>query len=627
MRTDRKQGLVVATVLLFAAAGISGCGGGTALGDQNRNNNNGGYFQFGFMPAGESERQVDVLFVVDNSATMANEQATLQGQFSVLIEAFEAMMGDLPSLHVGVVSTDLGTGTYTTIRLCEEVGGDRGILGKEGGTNLGQTCIGPGQRYIADLEPAQCNIQKDPNGQCLGDDCTVSNCELVQQGTEVLDLVADANGCPRCRNYGGELADTFGCLASLGTEGCGFEQHLEAMYRAVDRFTTPENGGFLRDDAYLVVVIVTDEDDCSASDPDTIFNPDPALNDINSSVGFLHSFRCFEFGISCDQSGREPGPRTNCAPREDAQSLLHPVSRYTAALEALKDPEKLVVASIAGPFERDVTVRLDSQNRPEVEPTCTDTAAEGAVPGVRLKAFTGHFNDETAMNDWAYTSICRTEYTSALQGIAVRLGSLLPQPDDCFPVMPAGCVQGPAGSLCSPCFPQCTLFQREGRGTEQEKVLEVKWCGSLCTSGLCTEADLQPCTYDANGRCTCQAPLYPAVVGPFLGCAPLYYPESIPDVGIDPSLSDILPRVEPLCTGTECEPGSEGRAAACFYLAPAGNCASEVRIGIVWAAPPAPRSWMEGRCVEPISSESSCSDGLDNDEDCLTDADDPDCSR
>ena len=45
----------------------------------------------------------------------------------------------------------------------------------------------------------------------------------------------------------------------------GFEQPLEAMYRAL---LDPEklNQGFLREDAFLAVIIISDEDDCSTED-------------------------------------------------------------------------------------------------------------------------------------------------------------------------------------------------------------------------------------------------------------------------------------------------------------------------------------------------------------------------
>ena len=65
-------------------------------------------------------------------------------------------------------------------------------------------------------------------------------------------------------NYDGDIADVFGCLARLGTEGCGLEEQLASVRAALTR---GRSEGFLRDDAYLAVILISDEDDCSVYDP------------------------------------------------------------------------------------------------------------------------------------------------------------------------------------------------------------------------------------------------------------------------------------------------------------------------------------------------------------------------
>ncbi len=56
------------------------------------------------------------------------------------------------------------------------------------------------------------------------------------------------NATNRTRNYSGTLAETFRCIAELGTDGCGFEQHFAALERGLDG-SNPENAGFLRENA------------------------------------------------------------------------------------------------------------------------------------------------------------------------------------------------------------------------------------------------------------------------------------------------------------------------------------------------------------------------------------------
>src|SRR5262249_38392704 len=66
----------------------------------------------------------------------------------------------------------------------------------------------------------------------------------------------------------------FTCLARTGTAGCGFEQQLDAMLKAVLPQTDPTifaegthghgdeaNAGFLRTDSLIVLFVITDEDD------------------------------------------------------------------------------------------------------------------------------------------------------------------------------------------------------------------------------------------------------------------------------------------------------------------------------------------------------------------------------
>jgi hypothetical protein len=321
--------------------------------------------------------EVDLLFVIDNSGTMAGEQANLRANFPALMTQLRSAAGGLPNVHIGVTTTDLGTGMFQ-ITYCEEVGGDAG--------------------------------------------------ELVKGNCPTATFVVDGlTGCPRCRNYTGEsLEDVFSCIADLGTMGCGFEQPLEALYKALDPATTA-NSGFLRADSVLAVILVTDEDDCSASNP---YLYDNTQTDINSTIGPLTSYRCFEWGITCDINSRtQPGERHDCVPRDDPAALLHPMDRYVSQLLSLRDPGRLVVAAISGPVTPstsgtgfDVTVGRDAADQPVLQYSC-NTTTDGAVPGIRLFNFVEAFNTPTDLETWAYSSICSNDYSPPLQGIGQQIGT------------------------------------------------------------------------------------------------------------------------------------------------------------------------------------------------------------
>lgn len=227
---------------------------------------------------------VDILVVVDNSGSMAQEQELLRAAFPRLISAilnppytqcanydpanpecaisnctdedadgWYSLRADAPAncqrvhapvrdLHIGVVSTDLGVGGYPGIRSCEEnpAVGDDGILQH---TPHGANCE---SSYPAFLSYSISETQEPNRDQVMG------------------------------------LARDFGCIAVLGTGGCGFEQQLEAARRALIEQSASggPNSGFLRDDTILTVLIVSDEEDCSASDT-TIFDTSAISYDIN----------------------------------------------------------------------------------------------------------------------------------------------------------------------------------------------------------------------------------------------------------------------------------------------------------------------------------------------------------
>ncbi|HWN66717.1 MAG TPA: hypothetical protein VNM90_03695, partial [Haliangium sp.] len=169
-------------------------------------------------------RNLDLLFVIDQSLSMKNEQDALAANFQLLMEQITSAKYGVPNVHIGVISTNLGVGPYSNLGglgACGETG-DGAILQNtprplDGETEA--TCTGPSDRFIIDVE--------GEDGQ-------------------------------RVKNYQGELTETFSCIARLGTQGCGFEQQLEAMRRALDG-SVPENEGFLREDARLAVIFVSDE--------------------------------------------------------------------------------------------------------------------------------------------------------------------------------------------------------------------------------------------------------------------------------------------------------------------------------------------------------------------------------
>lgn len=318
-------------------------------------------------------RALDLLFVIDNSGSMAQEQASLLVNFNRLVQVLQTVEGGLPDLHIGVISTDMGVGRFDAIANCSDSGDD----GRLQATPRSEGCEPPSGSFIIDVA--------EPDGS-------------------------------RRRNYSGDLSSTFACIADLGTQGCGFEQPLAAMRRALDG-SQPINSGFLRENAALMIVFITDEDDCSVPN-DALF--DTAQQSLSDPLGPLNSFRCFEFGVRCDpDQPRVAGPRQSCEAREDSE-YVNGIEQYVTFLKGLKhDPSLVMVAGIIGNAEP-VVVGLNDKGEPELAPSCSSASGE-AAPAVRLAQFLSKFPNRNTT-----TTVCNEDLSDALvliaQSLAVTLG-------------------------------------------------------------------------------------------------------------------------------------------------------------------------------------------------------------
>lgn len=314
--------------------------------------------------------ELDVLFVVDNSPSMFDKQHSLAANFPRMIDVLSTLDEGVPDLHIGVVTSDLGTSGSRTPPAPDIGVGAGGCHGTGDGGNLVQT-TGMTARYLAD------------------------------------------------GNYTGALRDAFSNLALVGDNGCGFEQHLGAMRRALDANAT--NAGFLRDSANLAVVILADEDDCSVADS-AFFGTDPTL-------GPLQSFRCFQFGVQCDPDNTNPGTKTNCHPRSG--SYLDDVTPYADFLVGLKgDARRVMVAGVVGDPST-VAVELTpppggTTPIPALAHSCSFTGPDGldvADPAVRIASFLDQFPGRSRL-----TSICNDDLSSAVSDIGESAKRLMGDP-------------------------------------------------------------------------------------------------------------------------------------------------------------------------------------------------------
>ncbi len=313
-------------------------------------------------------RDLDLLFVVDDSGGMIEHQMSMAVNFPRFIDVLETLPGGMPSVNIGVVSTDLGAGGFE-VTGCEG-NGDGGMLLSTRGEGAPVGCTGPDGAFIQDWD--------------------------------------DGFG-GRTRNYDVNqgLGGTFACIAERGNSGCGFEQPLESMRRALNG-SVAANAEFLRGPAALAVIVLADEDDCSARDP-AMF--DTASTTVDDPFGPLSSYRCFEYGVDCEtgnEDRRAPGPRMNCSARVDSPYMDH-TDVYVDFVRGLKeDPAQIAVTAIIGD-PTPVSVNSDSETgNPELGPSCSSPQGE-ASPGVRLGRFADAFAPARTVD-----TICNEDLSDAM---------------------------------------------------------------------------------------------------------------------------------------------------------------------------------------------------------------------
>ena len=202
-------------------------------------------------------RAVDILFMIDNSLSMDPKQAALAANFPKMIEALEKLPDGLPDVRIGVISSTMGAGWGEAGGNCDVPLGNQGILwGNDANVDPGEQ-----RNKYATVK----HLKNDANADGCG----------MNVGTRWIEDVRTGDGVTRQKNYQGKLTDVFSCLAkAVGVSGCGYEHPLQSIRLALNPMqdvNKAQNAGFLRPNAYLAVVLITDEDDCSA-DPDSKTN-------------------------------------------------------------------------------------------------------------------------------------------------------------------------------------------------------------------------------------------------------------------------------------------------------------------------------------------------------------------
>ena len=297
--------------------------------------------------------RTDILFVIDDSGSMSEEQANLAASFDAFVQELAA----LPSksdFQIGVTTTSIDEPASPT-NLQDTF--------QRGGPN-------DGQPY--------------PKGALVAVDDT----GLYVPEPRIL------------RGDSPTLVQDFQRNVRVGTLGSGKEQGLRAALLAVtDRIADGKNAGFLRTGTRLVVVVVSDEDDCS--DPFGAGSP--------QVVG--DQTQCHDTGVK-NLAGVVPAP----AGQLPATSLYVDALRTTPLAGEIRP---VLVAAVVG---------VDQAG----DPTCGDTAGNPNCTAGSGCATAYDRSDRYKQFEAAFTpggfldSVCRPDFSATLRQIATLIGQEVP---------------------------------------------------------------------------------------------------------------------------------------------------------------------------------------------------------
>lgn len=282
--------------------------------------------------------RLDLLFVIDNSGSMSEEQLNLARNLPGLVRALEELTDAEgnpvnPDVNIMVTTTDAGN------VLCEPF--YKPGRGPELGSPISTPCTDRLDRFESiDMPPVNaesactsvCPNPVTPMGDYINFNAAGSN---VPAG-DAVDV--DGDGEPDST-----VAQALACIGPQGIDGCGYESPLDSMMRALD----PEaewnaDNGFLRPGGLLAVAVITDEADCSITDESVM--SDPAFQEVNpgTMMEVPSSAICWNAGVACDGPDGN-GEYSNC---QSTGSALRPVQEYIDLLGAQDRP--VVMLGILG---------------------------------------------------------------------------------------------------------------------------------------------------------------------------------------------------------------------------------------------------------------------------------------
>ncbi len=320
--------------------------------------------------------QTDILFVVDDSGSMSDNQANLAANLGAFIDTLAASPVQ-NEFRIGVTSTSV-------------------------------------ERYNATATSGQAYSAGPAAGTPYPDGAVVAIAQNVDGTVTAGNLIYDPVTYPQTGGWGGNrlldagmvsLPQDFKANVLVGTSGSGREQPFRAARQALTDRLAEANGGFLRPGARLAVFFVTDEDDCSG-DPNAAVSSeaqchslavknDPALLDsVSGFAGFLlgpigGELREVMVGAIAgfDPGTLEPSCGSATCANKSCATAYEQADRFYQLWTALGD-SRMRVGSICDASFRDTLLRFAEQLTPSALPL-KGTPADWRMLAVKLTRASG----------------------------------------------------------------------------------------------------------------------------------------------------------------------------------------------------------------------------------------------
>ncbi len=318
-------------------------------------------------------QKVDILFVLDNSSSMFSKQRAIAES----IQSFKWLLDDKlgkGNYHVAVITTGMQS---PECQLCPpDVPNYKSCINESGESGRFQDRLG---HNIGTVENPVFEFKTDPS------------CRIM-----------DSSNIDRCL-YDQDMDRG---VIFTGTSGCGYERGFAAVKAALSEpLLHTYNEGFLRDEAELIVIVISDEEDCGE------------VGDVTEGIQNIGANICYYASNGQDPSGASSDP-------QGLSYHLTPVQDFYDFLLELKGNRFGYVkfAAIVGMDDRDEpsSTRIEFESTaPNAAPKpscraedCSDDHRCNAYPGTRYIQMIEKFRD----NGYA-DSICNSDFDDPIEKI------------------------------------------------------------------------------------------------------------------------------------------------------------------------------------------------------------------